>query len=80
MLFLDASIVVNKISSKIEDGMLTLKQMFEPFGPITRLDYRKHAVRAIVEFATPDAAHLAILQMSGVRLGYASIEVSSRNI
>lgn len=72
-------IYVGSINFEIKED--TIKQAFQPFGPIKSVNLswdsvtNKHKGFAFVEYDVPEAASLAMEQMNGVMIGGRNIKV-----
>jgi len=75
------SVYVGGISFDVRED--TVKQAFQPFGPIKNVSLswdaiaNKHKGFAFVEYDLPEAASLALEQMNNVMLGGRTIKVSA---
>jgi len=76
------SVYVGGISFDVRED--TVKQAFQPFGPIKNVSLswdaiaNKHKGFAFVEYDLPEAAALALEQMNNVMMGGRTIKVSAR--
>ena len=70
------SISIDKISKTLDIGIL--KKELQTFGPLKHFyESNKQGRSATIEFVTPDAAHLAILELNGTTTYGSPVEVSS---
>lgn len=78
-----ARVYVGSISFELRED--TVRQAFQPFGPIKSITMswdpitQKHKGFAFVEYELPEAAQLALEQMNGVVIGGRNIKVCNRD-